>query len=370
MEKPHYEKELRYEIALTLIPQIGHIIAKNLLEHFGSASAIFNAGKRALAAIEDVGYVRAEAIKSFKDFARVEQELRFMEQYKVTPLFYTSAQYPQRLKQCADSPVMLYYKGNADLNAPRIVSVVGTRNPSEYGRQCCADIVAGLAAEGALIISGMAYGIDITAHEEAVSKGAATAAVLAHGLDRLYPSAHGPVAKRMLEKGGLITEFMSDTQPDKQNFPRRNRIIAGLADVTLVIESGLKGGSLITADIANSYSRDVMAIPGRVGDPQSEGCLELIRTNRAMLVTCANEILDVMGWASKRVVAPLQRKLFPELNAEEQHVLGWFNGEGKRLDEISSLSQLPGSKVAQVIAKLQMQHLLVNGPGGRYHCAV
>ena len=360
------QEELRHQIALTQISQIGDIIAKKLLSIFGTASAIFKATKRELECI--VGHNRANAIKQFKDFQRVDKEISFIEKYHIQPVFYTAKNYPQRLQQCADSPVMLYFKGQADLNFTRIVNVIGTRGPGEYGKQICAQIVKDLAPYNVMVVSGLAYGIDILAHRTALENDMPTIGVLAHGLDRIYPAMHKETAIQMIGNGGLLTEFISETQPDKQNFPKRNRIVAGMADATVVIESGPKGGSLITADIANSYSRDVMAVPGRVGDPNAAGCHHLIKTNQAMLITEAKDILQAMGWesAQKTQLHP-QKQLFIELSAEEQQILSLFSGDGeKHIDEICRHSPLPGSQVASLVFQMEMQHVLKSLPGQKY----
>ncbi|SFD12144.1 DNA processing protein [Chitinophaga sp. CF118] len=362
------QEELRHQIALTQISQIGDIIAKKLLTIFGTASAIFKAAKRELECIEGVGTNRANAIKEFKDFSRVEKELLFIEKYNIQPLFYTHQNYPQRLQQCTDSPVMLYFKGQANLNATRIVNVVGTRTPGEYGKQMCARLVKELAPHNIMVVSGLAYGIDILAHKTAIENDMPTIGVLAHGLDRIYPEMHKEAAIQMLDNGGLLTEFLSETSPDKQNFPKRNRIVAGIADATIVIESGKKGGSLITADIANSYNRDVLAVPGRVGDPNAAGCHHLIKTNQAMLITDARDLLELMGWDSAVSARPHpQKELFITLSAEEQHILALFAGQQeKHIDEICRHSTLPGSQVASLVFQMEMQHVLKSLPGQKY----
>jgi DNA processing protein len=362
------QEELRYQIALTQISQTGDVIAKKLLSILGTASAIFKASKKELECIEDVGASRAYAIKNFNDFKRVDKEISFIEKYQIQPVFYTDATYSKRLQQCADSPVMLYFKGQADFNVSRIVNVIGTRAPGEYGKQMCAQIVKELAPYNVMVVSGLAYGIDVLAHRTALENNMTTIGVLAHGLDRIYPYQHKETAKQMLSNGGLLTEFLSETQPDKQNFPKRNRIVAGIADVTVVIESGVKGGSLITADIANSYSRDVMAVPGRVGDPNAAGCHQLIKTNQAMLITEAKDILQVMGWESAKK-APIhpQKELFIELSKEERQILSLFTGDGeKHIDEICRHTPLPGSQVASLVFQMEMQHVLKSLPGQKY----
>jgi DNA processing protein len=298
----------------------------------------------------------------------VEREICFIEQYGITPLCYTDPAYPQKLHHCADSPLLLYFKGNADLNTARIVSIIGTRHPSRYGLEICEKITAGLAPHGIMVVSGLAYGIDIIAHEACLRHQISTIGVLAHGLDRIYPAAHKSTAKAMVENGGLLTDFMSGTSPDKQNFPKRNRIVAGISDATIVIESGLKGGSLITARIAGSYGRDVLAIPGRVGDPLSSGCNDLIRSNRAALVTSAEDVLQAMNWDSgpKRQPA-VQQSLFVTLNEEEQRVVTLFRDQAEQhFDDLLGRCLLPGSRLNDVLLKLEMHNMVKSMPGQRY----
>ncbi|WP_261387300.1 DNA-processing protein DprA [Chitinophaga pinensis] len=365
------QEELRHQIALTQIPQIGDIVAKKLLAHFGSASDVLNASRKELGNIPDIGTVRADAIFQFRDYRRADKEIDFLEKHNVQAIFYTSTDYPQRLHHCADSPVMLYYKGNTNLNAARIISIIGTRAPGEYGKAMCAELVEALTAHNVVIVSGMAYGIDIIAHKRAVQHHIPTIGVLAHGLDRIYPQQHKSTAIEMINNGGLLTEFLSYTQPDKQHFPMRNRIVAGIADATIVIESGTQGGSMITADIANSYNRDVFAVPGRVNDPHAAGCNELIRTNKAMLITGAADFLQAMGWQTDGNKAATkfnpQKELFITLDDAERHIVTLFSGDAeKHIDELRRESHLPGSQVNALVLKLEMLHVLKSLPGQKY----
>lgn len=365
------QEELRHQIALTQIPQIGDIVAKKLLAHFGSASDVLNASRKELANIPDIGTVRADAIFQFRDYRRADKEIEFLEKNDIQALFYTATNYPQRLRHCADSPVMLYYKGTTNLNAPRIISIVGTRTPGEYGKTMCAQLVEALTVHNVVIVSGMAYGIDIIAHKRAVQQRIPTIGVLAHGLDRVYPQQHKSTALEMIDNGGLLTEFLSHTQPDKQHFPMRNRIVAGIADATIVIESGTQGGSMITADIANSYNRDVFAIPGRANDPHSAGCNELIKTNKAMLITNATDFLQTMGWYADNTPSAAkfnpQKELFITLDDAEQHIVTLFSGDmEKHIDELRRESHLPGSQVNSLVLKLEMRHILKGLPGQKY----
>ncbi|SEW30235.1 DNA processing protein [Chitinophaga arvensicola] len=363
-------QELIYQLALTRIPLIGDVIVKKLLEHFGSAGNIFHARKHELERIDTVGSIRAAALHSFRDFEQMEQEIRFLEKYRIQPLFCTDPAYPQRLLQCYDSPAMLYYKGTASLNTPRMVSIVGTRHPTPYGRAVCETLVQELSDAGITVVSGLAYGVDIIAHKTALKAGIPTIGVLAHGLDRIYPPAHKQIAVEMLEQGGLLTDFPSGTQPDRQNFPKRNRIVAGICDATIVIESGLRGGSLITADLASGYHRDVFCIPGRLHDPQSAGCNYLIKQNKAALLAGAADLLNMMGWDEKSgLVAPpvVQPGLFPELSGDEQLILSLFREKSQRhLEELYLQTQLTGSQVATAVFNLEMQSVLRSLPGQLY----
>jgi DNA processing protein len=360
--------ELYYRIALTLIPQIGNVFAKELLHHFQTAENIFTISRKQLAAIPGIGTVRAREIKDFQDFDRVEEELMFIEKYGITPVFYTDDAYPRRLKHCYDSPVMLYFRGNADLNASKILSIVGTRHYTDYGREVCERIICELAAENILIVSGLAYGIDVIAHKAALQQGLNTIGVVAHGLDRLYPPEHASVAKQMIRQGGLLTDFMSKTVPDKQNFPMRNRIVAGMADATLVIETGIRGGSLITAELANGYNRDVFAVPGKAGDLKSAGCNYLIRKNKAALVTCAGDIMEMMGWdLSPSHPSVAQKRLFVDLNDKEQAIVDLLTGiKLLHIDDIYLQSKLSSSEVAAVMLNLELQGVIRALPGKMY----
>lgn len=362
-------QELHYRIALTLIPQVGDVVAKELLQHFGTAAGIFQARRHQLERIPGVGTFRASAISHFTDFKRVDREIGFMERQGIKTVFYTDDGYPKRLQHCYDSPVLLYSKGDMDLQAGKMLSVVGTRRPTAYGIAVCEELVATLAPQQVTIVSGMAYGIDIVAHRAAVKHGLPTVGVLAHGLDRLYPAVHAATALQMQSNGGLLTDFCSGTRPDRQNFPRRNRIVAGLCDATLVIESGQRGGSLITADIAGSYHRDVLAVPGRIGDAASAGCLELIRQNKAALVTSAEDILEALNWrpsAPSKAVAP-QRSLFHEPDEDQQAVIDLLHAHPSlHIDEIQARSGIPQNRMHGILLELEMQAMLRSLPGNTY----
>lgn len=362
------QKELLYQIALTLIPNIGDVNAKALVSHFGSAEAIFNASKKVLDEIEGIGSIRAASIRNFKDFSRAEEEIAFIEKYKITPLFLTDKNYPQRLLNCYDSPPMLFYKGSADLNAGKMIAIVGTRSHDDYGKKICEKLIEELVNEDVIVVSGLAFGIDSIAHKVSLKNNIPTIGVLAHGLDRVYPSQNATMAKQMISCGGLLTEFKSNTKPDKQNFPGRNRIVAGMTDATIVIESGIKGGSLITAELANGYNKDVFAFPGRVDDSKSEGCNYLIRSNKAALITCANDLLEIMGWKKSKKISPKkQRELFIEFTSEEKIIVDILQiQEQMQIDELYFKSKLSSSEVAKALLMLEMQGIVSSLPGKIY----
>ncbi len=303
---------------------------------------------------------------------RAEREMEFIERSGIKLICLGDEAYPYRLAECDDAPLVLHSMGNADLNAKRIVSIVGTRHATEYGKEMCADFVAGLArfAPGTLIVSGLAYGIDICAHRAALKAGLPTVGVLAHGLDRIYPNAHRSTAKSMLDNGGLLTEFMSETESLPQFFVQRNRIVAGIADATVVVESASKGGSLITASIAQSYSRDCFAFPGRVTDQYSCGCNELVSRNRAALITSACDFVEAMNWecAAKKGVADLQAELFPELSPEESAIVALLraSSDGLQVNQMVVSLNTPINKLLSLLFEMEMKGLVKAVAGGRY----
>ncbi len=357
-----------YKIAITLIPGVGNISSKSLIAYCGGAEAVFRERKHLLLRIPGIGEQTVNAVMNQQVFEQAEQELEFIQKYSIRPLFYLDPDYPARLKLCNDSPVILYYKGAAVLNNARAIALVGTRNATEYGKEMCKRIIDGLKESGCLVISGLAYGIDTWSHKAALESDLPTVGVLGHGLDRIYPYANRSLAERMIVKGGLITEFTSGTKPDRENFPMRNRIIAGMSDAVVVVEAGNRGGALITADIANSYDRDVFAVPGRVGDQHSEGCNNLIKSNRAALIQTADDIRYMLNWdRPDPTAADPQRKLFPELNADEEAIIRLLEEE-KELDIDSlviRLSLMP-SKAASALLHLEFENLIKCLPGKIY----
>ena len=367
------ESELHYQLALTLVPNIGPVQAKTLLQHC-NAEEIFHAKKSYLEKIEGIGPIRASSIVAFKDFSEVENEIKFIEKYKIKPLFLTDAAYPKRLLNCYDSPTLLYYRGEADLNATKIVAIIGTRKNTDYAKQVTEKIVKELATQNITVVSGLAFGVDAIAHKSAVKNNLPTVGVLAHGLDQIYPAEHAGLAKDMLKhNGGLLTEFRSKSKPDKHNFPTRNRIVAGISDATIVIETEIKGGSMITAELANSYNKDVFAFPGKVTDSKSTGCNYLIKNNKAMLLTDAGELLQVMNWednAKNKKEKKSQRELFIELTAEEKIIVSILREKNTvNIDEINLKSGLSSSAVAAAILNLELQTVVLSLPGKMYQLA-
>jgi DNA processing protein len=360
--------ELLYRIALTLISGIGDVHAKTLIDQLGDARTVFKTKKNKLELIEGIGSVRAKNICQFSRFGEAEDEIRFIEKYRIDPIFITDSKYPTRLLHCYDSPVLLYYRGNADLNADKIVSIVGTRNNSEYGRDITEKFISELAAQQVLVCSGLAFGIDSIAHKAALKNDLCTVGVLAHGLDMIYPGQNKSLAKQMTAHGGLLTDFRSNTNPDKQNFPRRNRIVAGVCDALVVMESSKKGGSLITADLAGSYNREVFAFPGKVTDVKSEGCNLLVRQNKASLITSAKDLVENMRWNDdKKPTIKKQRQLFIELSPEEKIIVNILQlQEMMHTDELRFKSGLTSGAMATALLGLEMQHIIISLPGKMY----
>ncbi|MGN6616961.1 MAG: DNA-processing protein DprA [Ilyomonas sp.] len=359
--------DLLYQLALTHVPNIGSIQSKILIEHFGNAEAIFRAKKKELASIECMGEVKASCIKKFDDFDKLEEEIAFIEKYHIKTLFITDTCYPQRLLNCYDAPSLLFYRGNADLNVSKIISIIGTRNNTDYGKQVTEQLVAELKDQQVLVVSGLAFGIDAIAHKASLKNDLKTVGVMAHGLDSIYPHQHKSLATEMLLNGGLLTEFNKETKPDKHNFPRRNRIVAGMADATIVIETAIKGGSMITAELANSYNKDVFAFPGRTNDSKSAGCNYLIKSNKACLITEANDVIELLGWQKPKIKSKPQRELFIDLSEDEKIIVEILKEkEGIHIDELYLKSGLSSSAVASAILNLELQNIVLTLPGKMY----
>lgn len=362
------QDELFFRIALTKVPHIGCIQGRILIEQFGDARSVFTAPLPKLMATEGIGEFRASAIKKFSNFKEVEKEIKFLLAHDVQPIFITEPDYPKKLLHCSDAPLLLYFKSSNSFPTERMIGIVGTRNNSVYGRQITETIVKELYPFNVTIVSGLAYGIDAIAHKSALASNMRTIAVMAHGLDMIYPPEHARLARELTMQGGLLTEFTTGTDPDRHNFPSRNRIVAGLCDATIVIETGVKGGSMITADLANGYNRDVFAVPGRINDEKSKGCNELIRTNKADLFTSVSHMVDLMGWNNeKKILKKQQMEIFPELSEDEKKILSILsNCEFVHIDEICFKSNFSTSQVAAALLNLEIHSLVKSLPGKLY----
>ena len=359
---------LKYKIAISLIPGIGPVNAKKLISYTGSPEAVFKESKKNLLLIPDIGKTLPEKIADKSILEKAEKEVEFISKYKLHAHFYLDPQYPERLRHCHDAPIMLFQKGDNDFNVLKIINIVGTRRATQRGRELCSKFITDLSERHPeiLIVSGLAYGIDITAHKAALKNGLKTVAVLAHGLSTIYPSVHRNIAKNIINQGALVTEFLSYELPEKPNFVKRNRIIAGLSDATIIVESGKKGGALITADLANSYNRDVFAFPGRVNDTWSKGCNRLILTNRAALIEDVSNFEYIMGWTPVENKT-VQKELFVELEGEEEKlVLILKEHDHLSLDKISLLATLPVSIVSSTLLSLEFKGMVKSLPGKIY----
>ncbi len=362
-------EKLRYKIALSLIPGIGGILARNLVAYVGSVEGVFSEPLNALVKIPGIGEVNARRIKNSNVLGKAEKEIQFIQKHKIDTFFYTDNNFPRRLRNCVDAPILIYSKGKINFDEQRVISIVGTRNATDYGKRVCDELVQQFSERNykVLVISGLAYGIDVQAHKSAVKYNVSTVGVVAHGLDRLYPALHKETAKQMLANGGLVTDFTSGTKIEPPNFLRRNRIIAGLADATIVVESAAKGGALITADIASSYNRDVFAFPGRAGDVYSRGCNQLIRNNGATLIDGIDDLEYFMAWENNSNEKNIQPSLFVELNEQDQKIVDLLQKEGELfIDQISAEIGLTASKVSAMLLQLEFKNVLVVKPGQIY----
>ncbi|MBL7795173.1 MAG: DNA-protecting protein DprA [Saprospiraceae bacterium] len=360
---------LLHQIALTLLPQVGAITAKTLVSYCGSAEAVFRASRRELLKIPGIGPGIAAGIAMTSALTKAEEELRFLEQYGVQALFYTDEKYPARLRQNADCPALLYFKGSSVdlLGARRMVAVVGTRQPTEYGRAVCEEFMEGLRAYDTVVVSGLAFGIDVTAHRKATALGMPNIAVLGHGLGKVYPNEHRSVALKLTENGGLLSEYTHHTGPDREHFPMRNRIIAGLCDALLVVETANSGGSMITAELAGQYERDIFAVPGRVRDAKSAGCNQLIRTNRARLTESAADIAAALGWDENGRSRSVQPQLFLDLSPAETALIEIIRQRPQvPIDELTPAAGHPPGELARLLLGLEFKGVVRTLPGKRY----
>lgn len=366
------DDQLLYQIALTKVTGIGDIIGKNLLKVVGQPQAIFESSKQSLSAIKGLPQKIVNEIHNPQVLKDAEQELSFVRKNKINTFFTGEEGYPRRLLDCVDSPILLYFRGDVDFNRDKVISIVGTRNSTNYGNSTCETLLKELAARfpDLLVVSGLAYGIDIAAHRAALANGLATVGVMAHGLDRVYPAVHRQTAKEMLAQGGLLTEFASGTEPDRFNFVRRNRIVAGMADAVLVIESSLKGGSLITAEIANSYCKDVFALPGRITDTRSDGCNDLIYRKKADVLISSGQFIEQMNWdkaTSKGQAKPKQQQLFFDLTPEEAAIISKLGEEGIiHIDRLSKSLNISAFDLFPILVELELKGAVSSHSGSFY----
>ncbi len=357
--------DLLYQIALTKIPSVGAVTAKNLISYCGGTKAVFHASKKELLRIPGIGALTADKILNQTVLEEAEEEIKFIEEHDIQTFFYLDEDYPTRLTYYNDSPTLLYYKGTASLNNARVLAIVGTRKPTPQGVAICQEIVEQLKPYNVVIVSGLAYGIDVTAHRTCVESGIETIGVMGNGLGSIYPAQHRQVAERMSAHGGLLTEYSHQIGPDREHFPARNRIIAGLCDALLVVETERKGGSMISAYKALDYHKEVFAVPGRVKDRYSLGCNFLIRTNRAALVESAEQIAQEMNWEAKELNQ--QPTLFQSFTPEEQQIVDALREKDQvGLDELSYTINIPTHKLAGLLLELEFRNVLKSLPGKRY----
>ncbi|OIP82796.1 MAG: DNA protecting protein DprA [Porphyromonadaceae bacterium CG2_30_38_12] len=365
-------ENLQYKIGITLIKGIGNNLAKNLIAYVGSEEGVFKENQANLAKIPGIGEVLSREIVNQNVLKRANEELEFILKNKIATHYFTDRTYPFRLKECSDAPIMIYSKGNCNLNDGKFIGIVGTRNVTENGKENCKKFIDDIAQllPNVNIVSGLAYGVDICAHKAALDNGLPTIGVVGHGLDRIYPAVHRPTAVKMIEKGLLLTEYLSGTNPDRQNFVQRNRIIAGLCDATIVIESAARGGALITAEIANEYNRDVFAFPGRVNDVWSAGCNALIKNNKASLVESAEDVMRFMNWENQQVegIRHVQTALFLDLSDDEQTIVSALRQkvDGMQMNELAIQLAMPVSRLSSMLLELEFKGLLKCLPGNVY----
>ena len=357
--------ELFNLLALLKVEGVGDIVAKKLINHCGSVENVFSSKSRLLKSIDGIGDILIKKLNDKTIFEKAEQELRFIEKEKPTILYYQNEDYPDKLKHCIDGPILLFASGNFDFKNRKIISIVGTREVTSHGIDFCKKLVEDLALFNPIIVSGFAYGVDIVAHQAAMENKLQTVGVLAHGLNQIYPKPHKKYVAKMEENGGFLTEFWSTSNPDKENFVKRNRIVAGMSEATVVIESAEKGGSLITAIMANEYNRDVFAVPGRTSDKFSQGCNNLIKTQRANLMTSAADLVYILNWElENKATKPVQKQLFVTLDNEEQKVYNYLQQNGKQLLDIIALEcDFPIFRISSLLLTMELKGVIRPLPG-------
>jgi len=358
------DQELFYLLALLKVDGVGDIMAKKLITHCGNAEAIFKTKPTQIAAIDGVGSVLLKNLQDKTVFEKANQELEFINSNQINVSYFQAEEYPDRLKHCIDSPVLIFSAGKINLKNKKVISIVGTRQITSYGSEICRKVIEDLAPLDPVIVSGFAYGVDIVAHQLAMDHNLQTVGVLAHGLNQIYPKSHKKYMAKMEENGGFITEFWSSSNPDKEKFVRRNRIVAGISEATIVIESADKGGSLITANLANDYNRDVFAVPGRITDKYSQGCNNLIKTQKANVLTSAADLVYMLNWDIESKVKTVQKQLFVELEPDEQIVYDFLLKNGKELLDVIALEcNFPIYKISGILLNMELKGIVRPLPG-------
>ncbi len=351
-------------LRLQATKNVGDILAKKLITAVGSVENVFKEKPHVLHKINGIGTQVTQHLFDDNNLKRAEKELNYIQQNNIAFSYFLEEGYPQNLKHCVDAPILIFKDGNLNLNNDKIISIVGTRNMSSYGRDFCNQLIEELKEYNPIIVSGFAYGVDICAHKAAIKNNLQTIAVLAHGLEEIYPKTHKKYIHEVNNNGGFITEFWHDEQPMRENFLKRNRIVAGLSKATIIIESAEKGGSLVTADIANSYNRDVFALSGRATDVYSKGCNNLIKNNQAHILTSAEDIIKMLNWDIPRASAPIQNKLFVDLNEVEQKIYDYLQQNGKQmLDDIAINCELPIYQLSSILIQLELKGVVKPLPG-------
>jgi DNA processing protein len=357
-------EDLFYVLALQKVEGVGDVVAKKLISHCGNAASVFKTKFSELNAIDGIGSVLLRNLKDKTVFEKAEAELKFIEKNNIQVSFFEDEDYPERLKHCIDGPVVLFSSGNIRLKDRKIISIVGTRQITSYGTEFCRKLIADLVPLNPVIVSGFAYGVDIAAHQAALENKLQTIGVVAHGLNQIYPKVHKRYVAKMEEDGGFMTEFWSSSSPDKENFVKRNRIVAGISEATIVIESADKGGSLITANMANDYNRDVFAVPGRTSDKYSQGCNNLIKTQKASLMTSAADLIYNLNWDLETTAKPIQKQLFVSLDENEEKVYGYLQKNGKELLDIIALEcDFPIFKISGILLNMELKGVIRPLPG-------
>lgn len=360
------DTELVHALALVKADGVGDIIAKKLINHCGSAENVFTAKPSFLKRIDGVGEVLIKNLKNKTIFQKATSEFQFIKENDINVVYFLEDNYPERLKHCIDGPILLFATGNINWNTRKVISVVGTRQITSYGSEFCKKLIEDLAPLQPIIVSGFAYGVDIVAHQAAMDFGLQTLGVLAHGMNQVYPKTHKKYIAKMEKNGGFLTEFWSTSNPEKENFVKRNRIVAGISEATIVIESADKGGSLITATMANDYNRDVFAVPGRVTDKLSQGCNNLIKTQRAHLLTSAADLIYILNWEleTKASSQPIQKQLFVTLDYEEEKIYDYLQKNGKQLLDIIALEcDFPVYKISSILLNMELKGVIRPLPG-------